>query len=117
MTSNAERSRCARHEAGPGEHGGEIVFFGPIAELAKAGGSLTADYLFHRKRVESPRSGTIGTAGVAAAGVGELQLKGAAEHNLKDIDGLRHRRQRLRQIHVGARRLISRVVARQGQVH
>jgi excinuclease ABC subunit A len=68
---------------GPGEHGGEIVFFGPIAELAKARGSLTADYLFHRKRVEAPRRGA---AGVAAVSAGELQLKGAAEHNLKDIE-------------------------------
>src|SRR5450755_634630 len=42
---------------GPGEHGGEIVFFGPIADLAKAKGSLTADYLFRRKRVEIPRAG------------------------------------------------------------
>jgi excinuclease ABC subunit A len=39
---------------GPGEHGGEIVFYGPVAELARAEGSLTADYLFRRKRVEIP---------------------------------------------------------------
>src|SRR5450755_1467998 len=42
---------------GPGEHGGEVVFFGPVADLAKAKGSLTADYLFRRKRVEIPRAG------------------------------------------------------------
>ena len=41
---------------GPGEHGGEIVFFGPVAELANAKGSLTADYLCRRKRVEIPRA-------------------------------------------------------------
>ena len=40
---------------GPGEHGGEIVFFGPIAELEQAEGSLTADYLYGRKRVDAPR--------------------------------------------------------------
>ena len=67
---------------GPGEHGGEIVFFGPVAELAKAKGSLTADYLFRRKRVEVPRAG----APSANATTGSLQLRGAAEHNLKDID-------------------------------
>jgi excinuclease ABC subunit A len=67
---------------GPGEHGGEIVFFGPIADLAKAKGSLTADYLFRRKRVEIPRAGA--AAALAAAGV--LRLRGAAEHNLKNID-------------------------------
>src|SRR5258705_4378061 len=53
---------------GPGEHGGEIVFFGPIADLAKARGSLTADYLFRRKRVELPQVGAVGT-GAAGTGV------------------------------------------------
>jgi excinuclease ABC subunit A len=98
---------------GPGEHGGEIVFFGPIAELAKAKGSLTADYLFRRKRVEippvgaagmgaanigmaasdTPGSGTVsssgaksGASGARAAAAGVLRLQGAAEHNLKNID-------------------------------
>jgi len=78
---------------GPGEHGGEIVFFGPIAELAKAKGSLTADYLYRRKRVDIPpdrssarqhRAGGAGSAGAASAGA--LFIKGAAEHNLKTID-------------------------------
>ena len=74
-------------DPGPGEHGGEIVFFGPIAELANARGSLTADYLFRRKRVEIPRvaaGGDGSPAALAAAGV--LRLRGAAEHNLKNID-------------------------------
>jgi excinuclease ABC subunit A len=66
---------------GPGEHGGEIVFFGPIAELAQAQGSLTADYLTGRKRVRLPRA----EAGAEAA-AGVLWLQGAAEHNLKNID-------------------------------
>ncbi len=35
---------------GPGEHGGEIVFYGPLRELRGAKASLTADYLFRRKR-------------------------------------------------------------------
>jgi len=65
---------------GPGEHGGEIVFYGPTAQLRKVAGSLTADYLYGRKRIEAPR---------AAAGRGDkelLRINGAAEHNLKDID-------------------------------
>ena len=43
---------------GPGEHGGEIVFFGPIAQLAAAEGSLTADYLLAAgaSRHRAPRS-------------------------------------------------------------
>jgi len=65
---------------GPGEHGGEIVFEGPVAALAQARGSLTADYLFRRRRVDIPRS-------VAPrAGAGILVLQGAAEHNLKNLD-------------------------------
>jgi excinuclease ABC subunit A len=68
---------------GPGEHGGEIVFFGPVAELAGARGSLTADYLFRRKRVAIPRAAA---ADGAAAAAGVLRLRGAAEHNLKNID-------------------------------
>jgi excinuclease ABC subunit A len=81
---------------GPGEHGGEVVFFGPIAELAGAKGSLTADYLFRRRRVEAPRdvrtrvrqNGAPGTdaAGADTLAAGVLQLTGAAEHNLKAID-------------------------------
>ena len=72
---------------GPGEHGGEIVFFGPIAELANARGSLTADYLFRRKHVEIPRAAVAaGGAPAAVAAAGVLRLRGAAEHNLKNID-------------------------------
>jgi excinuclease ABC subunit A len=74
---------------GPGEHGGEIVFFGPAAQLAQAKDSLTADYLFQRKRVEPPRIAPddvgAGTPPRSAA-AGNLRLRGAAEHNLKDID-------------------------------
>jgi excinuclease ABC subunit A len=73
---------------GPGEHGGEIVFYGTLGELARATGSLTADYLFQRKRVQlpkpkAPRDGAAATNGVPVACV---QLRGAAEHNLKHID-------------------------------
>jgi excinuclease ABC subunit A len=81
---------------GPGEHGGEIVFFGPTADLAAAKGSLTADYLFRRKRVEVPRDDRLpGTqsraAGAGAARAGALvadalHIRGAGEHNLKEID-------------------------------
>ena len=66
---------------GPGEHGGEIVFFGPIAGLAKANESLTADYLFGRKRVQIPQDGQS-----TARRSGAIRLLGAAEHNLKGVD-------------------------------
>ena len=80
---------------GPGEHGGEIVFYGPLAALARAKGSLTADYLFQRKRVAIPpaaRDRISSSEGRARGGSAAsrarsfLRLEGAAEHNLKNID-------------------------------
>jgi excinuclease ABC subunit A len=75
---------------GAGEHGGEILFFGPMAQLATAKNSLTADYLYRRKRMELPVLGTgaaaVGAQNGPAAAAGQLLLRGASEHNLKDID-------------------------------
>src|SRR5207249_3436354 len=62
---------------GPGERGGEIVFFGAPEKL-KSEKSLTGEYLSGRKvaaepvRISPPRS--------------FLEVLGAAEHNLKNID-------------------------------
>jgi excinuclease ABC subunit A len=70
---------------GPGEHGGEIVFYGPVGGLARAEHSLTADYLFHRRRVELPRSAQDRAAPVDAA-TPRLKLTGATLHNLKNVD-------------------------------
>jgi excinuclease ABC subunit A len=67
---------------GPGEHGGEIVFYGPLRDLSATTGSLTADYLFRRKRVQIP---PVPLRGVAQKR-GSLQLEGVGEHNLKNID-------------------------------
>ncbi|MEO7207385.1 MAG: excinuclease ABC subunit UvrA [Steroidobacteraceae bacterium] len=69
---------------GPGEHGGEIVFYGPLRELRSAAGSLTADYLFRRKRVRITPFAPRGTA----AERGSLRLEGVGEHNLKNIDAV-----------------------------
>ncbi|MDH5212496.1 MAG: ATP-binding cassette domain-containing protein, partial [Betaproteobacteria bacterium] len=62
---------------GPGERGGEIVFFGDPAELHKKD-TLTAQYLSGRKRAEAPRT--------PRPPQKFLRLSGAAEHNLKDVD-------------------------------
>ncbi len=62
---------------GPGERGGEVVFFGSPAEL-KGRSTLTAEYLSGRKRAEAPRA--------PQKPEKFLQLLGAAEHNLKDLD-------------------------------
>jgi excinuclease ABC subunit A len=65
---------------GPGERGGEVVSFGTPQELRQSD-SLTGQYLSGRKRAD---------AGVAPrppeAKGPRLQLLGAAEHNLKNID-------------------------------
>jgi excinuclease ABC subunit A len=71
---------------GPGEHGGEIVFYGPIAELARATNSLTADYLYGRRRVAMPPRAADPPLGAKAGMLDSLRLRGVAEHNLKHID-------------------------------
>jgi excinuclease ABC subunit A len=63
---------------GAGHLGGEVVFAGTPDELLRAKGSLTADYLVGRKTIvgpETPREAS-----------GEIWIRGAAEHNLKNID-------------------------------
>ncbi len=65
---------------GPGERGGEIAFYGPLRDLARAEGSLTADYLFRRKRIEGP------ALHARPAGAGALRIESAAANNLREID-------------------------------
>ncbi|TMG77705.1 MAG: excinuclease ABC subunit A [Betaproteobacteria bacterium] len=65
---------------GPGERGGEVVFFGAPDEL-KAAKTITAEYLSGRRRAHG------GTPSSAIDGKGaKLELLGAAEHNLKSVD-------------------------------
>src|SRR5712671_1585023 len=65
---------------GPGERGGEIVFFGTPDEL-KQSKTLTAEYLSGRKRADS------GKASATPDGKArKIELLGATEHNLKGID-------------------------------
>ncbi len=64
---------------GPGEQGGEVVFWGTPKQLLRARGSLTADYLCGRSAVERVSSASQ-TADAC------LSLFGVAEHNLKAID-------------------------------
>src|SRR5262249_60286225 len=63
---------------GAGKHGGEVVFSGPPADLMGAEGSLTGAYLSGRQRLASP------TARRPPRGV--LEIRGAREHNLKNIN-------------------------------
>jgi excinuclease ABC subunit A len=62
---------------GPGERGGEIVFFGAPEKL-KAEGTLTAEYLSGRRVAV--------LKGDSSPAKEFLELQGAAEHNLKNID-------------------------------
>jgi excinuclease ABC subunit A len=80
---------------GPGERGGEIVFFGPPDEL-KASSTLTAQYLSGRKRADDRhRDLEVRVPGMEVPndlardplrGAKKLGIRGATEHNLKDID-------------------------------
>ena len=67
-------------DVGPraGEHGGEIVFSGPIGQLAAAEGSLTADYLAGRRRIELPSR--------VRGWSNSIIIRGARENNLRNID-------------------------------
>ncbi|HKU13088.1 MAG TPA: excinuclease ABC subunit UvrA [Steroidobacteraceae bacterium] len=68
---------------GPGERGGQVVFFDRPAALADARRSLTADYLTGRKKV----NGHDANAGMQWLPQGQpLTVRGAREHNLKGID-------------------------------
>ena len=71
---------------GPGERGGEIVFYGKPEQLPYAKHSLTAAYLTGSKRVNGDHDARVD----CAVGVGRetrfLRVHGAREHNLKNID-------------------------------
>jgi len=61
-----------------GEHGGEVVFSGPIPQLLQSKKSLTADYLTGRKRIAVPTT--------ARGWSNRITIKGARENNLRNID-------------------------------
>jgi excinuclease ABC subunit A len=64
---------------GAGEHGGEIVYSGPVVGIAKVSKSITGRYLTGRDRIPIPA--------VRRPLTGEvLEIQGARQHNLRDID-------------------------------
>ena len=88
---------------GPGERGGNVVYFGPPAQILDAEGSLTADYLSGRKHVgagfgpppaidSSPPSLSqrgrrkTGKTPEGNKSPAALEIVGAAAHNLKGVD-------------------------------
>ncbi|MCG8428096.1 MAG: ATP-binding cassette domain-containing protein, partial [Chromatiales bacterium] len=66
---------------GPGEHGGEIVFYGTPDKLIRSKASMTADYLTGRRQVSSSEP-----ADPPNNETDYLRILGASEHNLKTID-------------------------------
>ncbi len=69
---------------GAGKHGGNIIFEGPYRELLKAR-TLTGDYLSGRKKVEVKQMADRPLPS-ARRSLPALIIKGAREHNLKNID-------------------------------
>ena len=65
---------------GAGEHGGEIVHSGPVSTIAKAKGSITAQYLTGETSVVSPRTPR------PVDPQRTITVVGARENNLKEID-------------------------------
>ena len=68
---------------GAGEQGGEVLYQGPFAELAASPRSITARFLRGEERVR--RRGDV-HGSVRRPGAGELVLRGATGHNLRDLD-------------------------------
>ena len=64
---------------GAGEHGGDIVYSGPVKGLSKVKESITGQYLFNRKTIPVP-------AERRTPGGEHLRVIGAREHNLCDLD-------------------------------
>ena len=64
---------------GAGEHGGEIIYSGPVKGLPGAKGSITGDYLRGSRSIETPEK--------RREPISEtLTIKGARENNLRSID-------------------------------
>jgi excinuclease ABC subunit A len=61
-----------------GEHGGEVMFSGPIAEFLKDGNSLTARYISREKEIPVPKRRRTADR--------FLLIKDAHTHNLKHLD-------------------------------
>ena len=102
---------------GAGEQGGRIVFAGTLA-AADAGSAVADREVPARASCRSRRR----RCGGAAPGQ-KLTVRGATEHNLKNIDVVdpaqhadgRDRRERIRQVHARARRHLRRRAAREGR--
>ena len=64
---------------GAGEHGGNVVYAGPVKGILRHDGSITGDYLSGRRSIPVPQVRR-------SPGSDAITVKGAREHNLKKID-------------------------------
>ncbi len=64
---------------GAGEHGGEIVYSGPVAGLANAKGSITGEYLAGKRSIPIPKQRRLPNEEV-------VTVRGARENNLREVD-------------------------------
>jgi excinuclease ABC subunit A len=63
---------------GAGEHGGEVVYSGPVSGIYKAAGSITGQYLSGKRSIPVPKDRR-------PTGADWLTIRGAREHNLQNI--------------------------------
>ena len=63
---------------GAGEHGGGVVYSGPVPGLTKVKESITGQYLSRRKTIPVPASRR-------PPGMARLEVQGARQHNLNDL--------------------------------
>ena len=64
---------------GAGEHGGQVVYSGPVKGITKVKESVTGQYLSGKRRVPVPQQRR-------QPGEQWLKVVGAREHNLRDLD-------------------------------
>jgi excinuclease ABC subunit A len=64
---------------GAGEHGGEVVYSGPVAGISKAKNSVTGNYLTGKASIPVPKVRRTPTREA-------ITVRGAREHNLQNID-------------------------------
>jgi excinuclease ABC subunit A len=63
---------------GPGKEGGEVVAKGSVEEVTATDGSITGDYLAGRREIPVPAE--------RRTADGELVVRGARQHNLRNLD-------------------------------
>ncbi|MFZ2444078.1 MAG: excinuclease ABC subunit UvrA, partial [Ilumatobacteraceae bacterium] len=64
---------------GAGEHGGEVVYSGPVKGILKSKASVTGQYLSRKRTIPVPQQRR-------SPGLDWLEIQGAKEHNLRNLD-------------------------------